>query len=60
MQESVTYQAILADGRQEGRQDERRSMLIGLLREGISIAVIQKISGLSIEEIQRLEQENLS
>jgi predicted transposase YdaD len=60
MQESVTYQAILEEGHQFGLQEGRRSMVIGLLREGISIEVIQKVSGLSIEEIQRLEKENLS
>jgi predicted transposase YdaD len=52
----VTYQAILEDGRQVGRQDERRSMVLGLLREGILIEVIQKVSGLSIKEIQQLQQ----
>lgn len=42
MQESVTYQALLEEGRQEGRQEgfsqAQRSMVISLLREGLAIA----------------------
>jgi predicted transposase/invertase (TIGR01784 family) len=70
MQESVTYQAILEEGREEGRQKglqeglqeglrrSQRSTAINLLREGASIELIVKVLGLSIEEIDRLKQEN--
>jgi predicted transposase YdaD len=54
MQESVTYQAIL----EEGRQDERRSIALDLLREGLSIELIVKVSHLSIEEVNQLRAEN--
>jgi predicted transposase/invertase (TIGR01784 family) len=54
MQESVTYQAIL----EEGRQDERRSIALDLLREGLSIELIVKVSRLSLAEVTQLQQEN--
>ena len=72
MQESVTYQAILEEGRQDGRQEGRqegiqigfqdgcRSIVINLLREGAEIEMIQKVSGMSIEAIQQIQAENLA
>jgi predicted transposase YdaD len=53
MRESVTYQAILDEGREEGRE----AMVINLLREGVAIAVIAKASGLSIEQVAQLQRE---
>jgi predicted transposase YdaD len=58
MQESVTYQAILQEGIEEGLQRSQRSTAINLLREGASIELIVKVLGLSIEEIDQLRQEN--
>jgi hypothetical protein len=46
----------LAEGRQEGQQ-EGRSVALGLLREGIAIAVIARTTGLSIEMIEQLQRE---
>ena len=45
MQESATYQVILEEGRQEGRQQERNEIAINLLREGSTVAFIAKKIG---------------
>ena len=62
MKESVTYQAIFEEGfqigRQKARQKELKSMVINLLRKGAEIEMIQKVSGMSIEAIQKLQSEN--
>jgi predicted transposase/invertase (TIGR01784 family) len=67
MQESVTYQALLEEGRREGIQEgiqeglraglaqAQRSMAVSLLREGAAIDLIQRVSGLSIAEIEQLD-----
>jgi predicted transposase/invertase (TIGR01784 family) len=69
MQESVTYQAILAEGeqigiekgreegREEGRERTQRSIALQLLNEQISIEIICKVTGLSIEQIETLRLE---
>jgi predicted transposase YdaD len=51
MRESVTYQAILDEGREEGRE----AMVIHLLREGVPIAVIAKVARMSIETLTQLQ-----
>jgi predicted transposase/invertase (TIGR01784 family) len=53
MQESVTYQAILT----EGREERERVIALNLLREGLSIELIARSTGLSIEAIQQLQTE---
>jgi predicted transposase YdaD len=64
MQESVTYQAILEESRsgrssrQTVHQDERRSIALDLLTEGLSIELIAEVSRLSIAEVTQLQQEN--
>jgi predicted transposase/invertase (TIGR01784 family) len=69
MQESVTYQAILAEGeqigiergrekgREEGRETAQRSIARQLLRAQISIEVILKVTGLSMEQLDALRVE---
>ncbi|MGJ5632079.1 Rpn family recombination-promoting nuclease/putative transposase [Nostoc sp. CALU 1950] len=53
MQESVTYQAILAEGLAEGV----RRVAINLLQEGISVEIVAKVTGLSVEQVQQLVNE---
>lgn len=59
MQESVTYQAVLAEGREEGREvgiaEGRRSIVLNLLREGAAVEFIAKVSSLTIDEINQLK-----
>jgi predicted transposase/invertase (TIGR01784 family) len=51
MQESTVYQSILA----EGKEEKQREIALNLLREGLSIEIVARGTGLSIEEIQQLQ-----
>jgi predicted transposase/invertase (TIGR01784 family) len=65
MRESVTYQAVLEEGREEGLEKGReegdrargRQAALSLLRAGIPIDLIVEASGLSIAEVTQLQQE---
>ena len=52
MQESVTYQ-LLVD---EGSQKAARKIAVNLLKEGLSIELIAKTTGLTVEEVQQLQR----
>ena len=52
MRESVIYQEIL----QEGVEQEKREVALKLLQEGMSIEKVASITGLSVEEVQRLQK----
>lgn len=70
MQESVTYQALVEEGRAEGRAEGRvegraeglqegihegiRSVATNLLREGIAVEMVARVTGLSVEVVQQL------
>jgi predicted transposase/invertase (TIGR01784 family) len=57
MQESVTYQAILEEGREEGRDATQRSIALQLLRERISTEIILKVTGLSSGDLELLQRQ---
>ena len=61
MQESTVYRSILAEGetRGEARGEERKQREIArnLLRGGVNINLIASSTGLSIEEVQQLQQQ---
>ena len=44
-------------GEKEGRKQEREDMASNLLREGIDIEIITKVTGLTIEQVTKLRQE---
>lgn len=53
MQESTVYRSIWRDA-----QEERdRAIALNLLREGVSIETIVRSTGLSVEEVQQLQQQ---
>jgi predicted transposase/invertase (TIGR01784 family) len=64
MRESVTYQEILEEGLEEGRQQglqqSLRQMVINLLQENISLDVIVRVTGLSVEEIEQIQSAQTS
>lgn len=60
MQESVTYQAILAEGLAEGRAQEVRRVAMNSLKEGISVEIVAKVTGLSVEQVRQLVSEEAS
>lgn len=46
-------------GLAQGVQQEKLANIIGMLREGIDIQIIAKITSYSVEEIQRISKEHL-
>jgi predicted transposase YdaD len=53
MQESTVYRSILA----EGEVKKQREIALNLLRDGLSVEVIARGTGLSIEEVQQLQHQ---
>ncbi len=53
MQESTVYRSIVA----EGEAKAKREIAINLLRRGVAINIIAPSTGLSIEEVQQLQQQ---
>jgi predicted transposase/invertase (TIGR01784 family) len=53
MQESTVYRSI----QRETQIEEKRSIALNLLREGISVEVVVRSTGLSVEEVQQLQQQ---
>jgi predicted transposase YdaD len=53
MQESTVYRSILA----EGKAEKQREIAINLLRRGVAIDIIAPCTGLSVEEVQQLQQQ---
>jgi predicted transposase/invertase (TIGR01784 family) len=49
MQESVIYRSI--------QNDEKRAIALNLLQEGLAIEIVARGTGLSIEEVQQLQQQ---
>jgi predicted HTH domain antitoxin len=49
MQESVIYQSI--------KKEEKEEIALNLLQEGVSLEVIVRATGLSIEEVRQLQQQ---
>jgi predicted transposase YdaD len=52
MQESTVYRSIERDARKE----EKQAIALNFLRNGLSVEVIAHGTGLSIEEVQQLQQ----
>lgn len=59
MRESVIYQSIVEEGREEGREkgaeETTRKLVINFLKEGVSIDLVAKATGLTIEQIQQIQ-----
>ena len=53
MQESSVYRSIARDE----RRDEKRSIALNFLRDGFSVEAVSHGTGLSIEEVQQLQQQ---
>ncbi|MEJ1936606.1 hypothetical protein WDZ92_40965 [Nostoc sp. NIES-2111] len=55
MSESVIYQMIQSEAEEKGSNKKARQIALNLLAEGISIDLIVRATGLSIEEVQQLQ-----
>ncbi|MCC5602214.1 Rpn family recombination-promoting nuclease/putative transposase [Nostoc favosum] len=53
MQESTVYQSILA----EGEVKKQREIALNFLRDGLSVEAVARGTGLSVEEVQQLQQQ---
>lgn len=53
MQESVIYRSI----QQEAQKQEKRAIALNFLQDGLSVEVVARGTGLSVEEIQQLQQQ---
>lgn len=53
MRESVVYQSI----KTEGGDEKARQIAINMLIEGMSVDLIAKLTGLSVEQVQQLKQQ---
>ncbi len=57
MQESTVYRSILAEGETKGEERKQREITVNLLRRGVEIGIIASSTGLSVEEVQQLQQQ---
>ncbi len=53
MQESVIYRSI----QEETEARKQREIAINLLRQGVTINIIASATGLSIDQVQQLQQQ---
>ncbi len=53
MRESVIYQSIKA----EGAEENTRKLVINFLKEGVSVELVAKATGLTLEQIQQIQAE---
>jgi predicted transposase YdaD len=53
MQESTVYRSIWRDAQKE----EKREIAFNFLRDGLSVEAVARGTGLSIEEVQQLQQQ---
>ncbi|MFN6567948.1 Rpn family recombination-promoting nuclease/putative transposase [Dendronalium sp. ChiSLP03b] len=61
MRESVIYQSIKTEGKEEGieegRNEKAREIALNLLAEGMAVDAIARLTGLSLEVLQELQQQ---
>jgi predicted transposase/invertase (TIGR01784 family) len=62
MRESTVYRSILAEGlaegRVEGEQRKQREIALNLLRDGLAVEVVARGTGLTIAEVEQLQQQS--
>ena len=51
-------EALLQQGRQEGRQEGTYEVAANMLKAGLEVTLVQSVTGLSLEQIQKLDQES--
>ncbi|WP_017304091.1 hypothetical protein [Spirulina subsalsa] len=54
MKESVIYQDLIREGREQGIQQGRQEIAIHLLECGMSVEQVADLSKLSVEQVQAL------
>ena len=57
MQESVIYRSIQEEAEARAEARKQREIANNSLREGFPVEAVARITGLSIEEVQQLQQQ---
>ena len=57
MKESVIYQELLLEGKAEGKAEEKTQIALNMLHSGIDLDLIAKFTELTLEQIQKLQQD---
>ncbi|MEA5569232.1 hypothetical protein [Anabaena sp. UHCC 0399] len=57
MRESVIYQMIQNEAEEQGSNKKAREIALNLLAEGMAVDAIARLTGLSVEEVQQLQQQ---
>jgi predicted transposase YdaD len=57
MQESVIYRSIQEEAEVRAETRKQREIATNSLREGLQVATVARITGLSIEQVQQLQQQ---
>lgn len=57
MQESSVYRSIFAEGETSGKSETKRSIALNFLRDGLPIEAVARGTGLLLEEVQLLQQQ---
>ncbi|MBN3959187.1 hypothetical protein [Nostoc sp. NMS8] len=55
MRESVIYQSIKAEGWEEGSDKKARQIAVNLLKEGMAVDAIARLTDLPVEVVQQLQ-----
>ncbi|UKP00991.1 hypothetical protein [Nostoc sp. UHCC 0870] len=57
MRESVIYQMIQNEAEEQGSNKKAREIALNLLAEGMTVDAIARLTGLPVEEVQQLQQQ---
>ncbi|BAY89712.1 MULTISPECIES: hypothetical protein [unclassified Tolypothrix] len=55
MRESVIYQDILQEGLEQGIEQKAQEIAKNMLNEGMAIALIARVTGLTVEQVEQLQ-----
>jgi predicted transposase/invertase (TIGR01784 family) len=55
LKKTKVYQEALQEGRQEGKQEGRQEIALNLLKTGMNIAQVAKLTGLTTAQVQQLQ-----
>ncbi|MGK7929485.1 MAG: hypothetical protein AB4290_30310 [Spirulina sp.] len=57
MRESVVYQQLIREGKEEGIRETRQQIARNLLASGMSLEQVSGFTGLSIAQLQELQED---
>jgi predicted transposase YdaD len=57
MQESAIYRSIQREAEERGEARKQREIALNFLRDGLSVEIVARGTGLLIEEVRQLQQQ---